>query len=118
MEHFTNEFCELELYNRYAIITVNENVDFTLTKASLIREKLRNYYKSNDFIMISHRKYQHKICSEVYKQGQLDNMKGLAIVSSSDEERDKAAIEQPMYNKPFTFFKTLEEAKSWAEVFF
>ncbi|WP_103068586.1 hypothetical protein [Aquimarina sediminis] len=118
MEHFTNEFCEIELYHQYVIVTINENIEFTLDKASIIREKLRSHYKSNDFILISHRKYKHQISSEVYKHGQLDNMKGLAIVSSSDEERDKAIIEQPLFNKPFTFFSTIEEAKSWAEVFF
>lgn len=118
MEHFTNKFCELELHDKYAILTVNENVDFTLDKASIIRQKLRDYYKSKYFIMISHRKYPHKISTEVYKKGQLESMKGLAIVSSDNKERDKAIIEQPLYGKSFTFFSTLEEAKSWAKSFF
>lgn len=118
MEHFTNKFCELELHDKYAILTVNENVDFTLDKASIIRQKLRDYYKSKKFIMISQRKYPHKISTEIYKKGQLENMKGLAIVSSNNKERDKAIIEQPLYGKSFTFFSTLEEAKSWAKSFF
>lgn len=118
MEHFTNEFCEIELHDKFSILTVNENVDFTLHKASIIREKLRDYYKSKDFIMISYRKYKHEISSEIYKKGQLDNMKGIAIVSSDNKERDKAIIEQPLYGKSFTFFSTLEEAKSWAKSFF
>ncbi|WP_062059336.1 hypothetical protein [Aquimarina longa] len=118
MEHYVTEFCEIELYTQYVIITINEDVNFTLNEASIIRDKLRSYYKSNDFIMISHRKYHYDFSSEVYKKGQLNNMKGLAIVSSSDTERDKAIIEQPLYGKSFTFFSTIEEAKSWAESFF
>lgn len=118
MEHFTNEFCELELHDKYAILTVNENVDFTLHKAFIVREVLHDYYRSKGFIMISHRKYPHKISAEIYKKGQLENMKGLAIVSSNNKERDKAIIEQPLYGKSFTFFSTLEEAKSWAKSFF
>ncbi|GGX15949.1 hypothetical protein [Aquimarina muelleri] len=118
MEHFTNEFCEIELHDKYSILTINENIDFTLNKASIIREKLRSYYKSKDFIMISYRKHQHKVSAEVYKKGQLENMKGLAIVSNNNKEREKAIIEQPLYDKSFTFFSTIEEAKSWAKSFF
>ncbi len=118
MEHFSNEFCELELYDHYVVLTINENIDFTLDKASIIRGKLRKHYKSNHFIMISNRKFNHNVSSDIYKQGQLSNMKGIAIVSNNCEERNKALKEQPLYGKSFTFFDSLEEAKSWAETFF
>ncbi|PKV50949.1 hypothetical protein ATE84_3018 [Aquimarina sp. MAR_2010_214] len=118
MEHFINDFCQIELYDQYAILTINENVDFTINKASILRNKLRQHYEAKDFIMISHRKFEHKVSPDIYKQGLLNNMIGLAIVSSNDKERDKATIEQPLYGKSFAFFNTLEEAKSWAKSFF
>ncbi|MDY8136322.1 hypothetical protein [Aquimarina sp. 2201CG5-10] len=118
MEPYSNEFCQMELYDRYTILIINENVNFTLEKATILRDKLRDYYKSKDFVMISYRKYKHDVSIDIYKQGQLPNMKGLAIVSSSDEERDKAIMEQPLYGKSFAFFNNLEGAKSWAEGYF
>ncbi len=118
MEKYSNEFCQMELHDHYAILTINENEDLTLKKANVIREKLREYYKTKDFLMISHRKFKHTVSTEIYKKGQLDTMKGLAIVSSNNEERDKAIIEQQLYGKSFVFFKTLEEAKSWAQGYF
>ncbi|MBQ4822571.1 hypothetical protein [Aquimarina sp. MMG016] len=118
MDVYSNEFCQMELHDRFVIVTMNENVNLTLTEATILRDKLKKYYNSNHFVMISHRKYKHKVCDQVYKQGQLPNMKGLAIVSSDDKERDRAMIEQQLYGKSFTFFEDLEEAKSWAEGYF
>ncbi|WP_438423298.1 hypothetical protein [Aquimarina macrocephali] len=118
MEHFSNEFCKIDLYDQYVILTINENVNFTLNKASILRDKLRKHYETEGFVMISHRKFEHKVSPEIYKQGLLNNMRGLAIVSSNDKERDKAIMEQPLYGKSFAFFNTLEEAKSWAKSFF
>ncbi len=118
MKHFSNEFCEMQLYDQFVILTINENIDLTLERATVIRDTLSKFYKSKDFIMISYRKHKHNVSPEIYRQGQLSNMKGLAIVSESNEERGKAEIEQSMYGKSFAFFSCLEEAKSWAEGYF
>jgi len=118
MEHFSNAFCQMQLYERFVILVMNENITLTLEKAFKVRQKLREYYKSKDFLMISYRKYNHNVSPEVYKQGQLDNMKGLAIVSNDEKQRDKAISEQPLYDRSFVFFNRLEEAKSWAEGYF
>ena len=118
MNHFSNEFCQMELYDRYVVLTINENVDLTLDKASILRDKLKEHYKSKDFVLISHRKYKHHVSADIYKYGQLTNMKGLAIVSGDNEERERAVIEQQLYGKSFTFFCNLEDAKSWAEGYF
>ena len=118
MKHFSNEFCELELFEHYAVVTIQENVSFTLQKANIIRDRLRKYYKSKHFILISNRKFNHTVSVDIYKQGALPNMKGIAIVSTNCEERDKALKEQLLYGKSFTFFDSVEEAKSWAETFF
>ncbi len=118
MEHFSNEFCQIALYDQFAILTLNENINLTLEKASIIRNKLREHFKSKDFLMINYRKHKNEISTEVYERGQLSNMKGLAIVSDDNEERNKAFTEQHLYDKSFVFFSTIEEAKSWAENYF
>ncbi|WP_299439398.1 hypothetical protein [uncultured Aquimarina sp.] len=118
MELHTTDFCTIEFYEKFAVITVNKDVILTLNKANSIRKKLRSYYNGQNFIMITNRKNSHEVSTEVYKQGQLSNMKGLAIVSKEKTERDKAIIEQKLFDKSFAFFESLEEAKSWAKSYF
>ena len=108
----------MELYARYVILTIYEEVELNLANASVIRQKLSEAFKDNDFLMISNRKFKHTVTQEVYKKGDLANMKGLAIVSDSEEERQKAINEQRMYSKSFALFRELDDAKSWAESFF
>jgi len=118
MKHFSNEFCEMQLFDRFVILTVNENVDFTLEKASIIRDTLLDFYKSKYFVMITNRKNNHSISPNIYKKGLLDTMKGLAVVSTNDKERERAINEQNLYGGSFAFFTDLEEAKSWAQAYF
>jgi len=118
MELHTTDFCTIEFQEKYTIITINKDVILNLDKANAIRKKLRSYYNSKNFIMITNRKNSHKVSDEVYKQGQLPNMKGLAIVSKEKTERDNAIIEQKLFDKSFAFFENLEEARSWAASYF
>ncbi len=118
MELYSNDFCEIKFYPNFAIITVEKDVVFTLEKASSVRKKLRSFYKNKNFVMITHRKNNHQMSEEVYHHGILDNMKGLAIVSNEKSERDKAMIEQRLFDKSFAFFDTIEEAESWAKAYF
>jgi len=112
------EFYEIELHDTYAILTTREDQQFTLEKANQIRKELIAFYGKNKFVLINYRKYNHKISKDIYKQGQLQNMKGLAIVSQLKTERDKALIEQKLYDKSFAFFDNLDEAISWAQNYF
>ncbi|SEK34176.1 hypothetical protein SAMN04487910_0298 [Aquimarina amphilecti] len=118
MQLHTTDFCSIELFENYVIITVNEGVNLTLDKANIIRKKLRSYYKDQKFLLISNRENNHEVSDDIYKQGQLSNMKAIAIVSKKKTERDKAIIEQKLFDKSFAFFENLEEAKSWAQSYF
>lgn len=118
MELFTNDFCNLEMHSKYVVLTINENTNFTLDKATIVRERLIKYYKSSDFVLISYRKFKHNISLEIFEKGQLANMKGLAIVSDKAEEKDIALLQQERFGKSFAFFDCLEEAKNWAEDYF
>ncbi|GAA0722788.1 hypothetical protein GCM10009430_25530 [Aquimarina litoralis] len=118
MQLQTTDFCTIELYEKFAIITVNKGITFTLEKANIIRKELRSFYKDKKFVLISNRLNNHEVSIDVYKQGQLSNMKGLAIVSKEKTDRDKALEEQKLFDKSFVFFDCLEEAKSWAISYF
>jgi len=96
MDISINDFCEIDLHDTFVIVTIFEGEVLTLKKATLIRKKLISYYRKKDFVMISNRTYNLKIEDEVYKQGQLPNMKGLAIVSQHKTERVKTKQNLPI----------------------
>ncbi|TPN89164.1 hypothetical protein [Aquimarina algicola] len=112
------KFYDLEFHTSYVIITIHKGVFVTLDKANIIREDIKSHFGNKSFIMITNRKFEHEVAEEVFRLGQLPNMKGLAIVSQRKTERDKAMIEQGLYDRSFAYFNTLEEAKSWAEGYF
>jgi len=118
MQVQTTDFCSIELHEKFVIITVHDGIAFTLDKANKIRKILSTHYNGKKFVLISNRQNNHEVSIDIYKQGQLSNMKGLAIVSKQKTERDKAIIEQKLFDKSFAFFENLEEAKSWASSYF
>jgi len=118
MSEKIDKFYELEFYDTFVVVTVYKDVLLTLEKASKIREEIKLHFKSQDFLMITYRKFQHEVVKEVFQQGLPQNMKGLAIVSEEKTERDIALQQQKLFDKSFAFFSTLEEAKSWAEGYF
>ena len=118
MKLCSTEFYEMQLHDAYAILIILENQQFTLAKANQIRKELVDFYGKKNFVLINYRKHPHYTSEEIYKQGQLQNMKGLAIVSELKTGRDKALIEQKLYDKSFTFFSNLDEAISWAQNYF
>lgn len=117
-QNLTHDFCELSLQPKYAILRVFENIYVDEDKTSIIRNSLKSFYRNKPFVMITDRKYDHKIDPAVYKSRSLKNMIALAIVSEHSDGREKATDEQPMFEDSFAFFNNVESAIDWAESFF
>ncbi len=111
-------YCNLIFKKSHAILVMHDGSAITLETAKEITKHLEEYYKGNNFIFITHRKYPHEIDLNVYKGKILKNMIGFAIVSENPEEIKRAMQEQPLWNEAFTFFKCLDEAEGWARSFF
>ncbi len=117
-QNLTHDFCELSLQPKYAILRVFENIYVDEDKTSVIRDSLKNFYRNKPFVMITDRKYKHKIDPAVYKNRSLKNMIALAVVSQHSDGREKASDEQPLFDDSFAFFNNVESAIDWAESFF
>lgn len=113
-----SDFCELYLYDTYAILRVFENEHLDLKKNDWIREKYSEHFGSKEFVVVADRRFHHTLDLNIYKDGKMKNKKGLAIVSSMEEERERALTEQKLFPHSFTFFNSLEDACSWAKHFF
>lgn len=117
-KRLASEFCELYLYDHYALLRVYENEHLDLKKNDWIRKNYREHFGSREFVVVADRRFHHTLDLEIYKNGKLKNKKGMAIVSSMEEERERALVEQELFPHSFAFFESLEDARSWAEHFF
>ncbi len=113
-----SDFCELYLYDTYSLLRVFENQHLDLRKNDWIRENYNQHFGKKEFVVISDRRYRHTIDLDIYKNGKMKNKKGLAIVSTFEEERERALVEQKLFSHSFAFFNNMENARAWAESFF
>lgn len=113
-----SDFCELYLYDTYAILRVFENEHLDLKKNDWIRTQYKEHFGNKDFVVVADRRFHHTLDLDIYKNGKMKNKKGLAIVSTLEEEMERALVEQKLFPHSFAFFNSLEDARSWAEAFF
>ena len=114
----TTEFCELQLFDRYAILKAFENQWIDHSKTNTLIALFENHFRQNEFVLISDRSNVHQIDLNVYKQSKLPTLKGIAVVSAEPKERDRAMQEQSLFDKSFAFFERLDDAVHWANGFF
>ena len=113
------DFCELDFFDRYAIMKTFENQIIDLEKVKKLQQLFVDHFKKNDFVLISDRRHQYEIDLSVYKGSNiLSTLKGFAIVSNTPSERERALKEQTLFDNSFAFFESLEDAVHWANAFF
>ncbi|WP_339831634.1 hypothetical protein [uncultured Altibacter sp.] len=115
---YTTEFYDLTFSETYAIIRVKKGVHLDLKITNELRHKLRSHYKNRPIVLIADRENDHDIDFAIYKQNRLKNTQALAIVSRNKAERERAMLEQEIFDKSFAFFERLEDAENWAISFF
>tara|TARA_R110002072_G_scaffold14272_1_gene59297 strand:+ start:58034 stop:58402 length:369 start_codon:yes stop_codon:yes gene_type:complete len=72
------------------------------------------HYDRRKFVFISNREFASNIDPKAYTAINPKVMVGLAIVSQEDEVRQEATSEQQLFEGSFSYFKTVDEAKDWA----
>jgi len=112
-----SDFCDLYLYDTYSLLRVFENQHLDLKKNDWIREQYKEHFGKKPFVVIADRRYFHTIDLDIYKNGKMKNKKGLAIVSTSEDEKERAFVEQKLFPHSFAFFDNMENALAWAMSF-
>jgi len=115
---FNTDFYELLLYDNYGVLCIKENTFLDFSKAKFIRSHCKNHFKNREYVLIHDRKFKHEIDLELFRKGVSPYLKGMAIVSSDDNEKERAITEQTLFDRSYAFFNNMNDAKSWAESFF
>jgi len=118
MEKRQLQHSEIEFHTNYAILRVFENEHISLDKARTIFSTLKEYFKNREFIFISHRVANYTLDLDVLDNFKMNTVRGISIVSSDPEARQRAAHEQDHFDKSFVFFEDLNDAIDWAKSFF
>lgn len=105
----------VDIYNNFMVATLNEGITLTLERAFELIGISEIHFRNRDFVYITTRKNSYAVDPTMYSQiFLLENLKGIAIVSTKDIDAHNIKIEKHFYKKPMQLFGTLEEAKSWA----
>ena len=116
-EEIIEGVCKVGYSVKYAVLEVYENVTLDIKIASDLRHRMKNHFGNNDFVLITNRKHRHEIDLDIYRNRRLKNLKGLAVVSNNQAERERAQLEQTLFEHSFAFFENINDAVSWAESF-
>ena len=110
------QFCEVEIYNRYMVVTVNEGIHLEPVHNDVLVNLVDTYFKGVEFAYITNRKHSYSVNPSIYlKTSKIENLKGFAIVSRNYNAKSNAEIEKLFLSKPLEIFSDLEDAIEWAE---
>lgn len=110
------DFCEVNIYKSYMIVTMHAGVNITLEHNAVLNSIVDNYYKNKPFVYITHRVNSYSVDPAVYKEtSKIANLVGFSVVSKNFMAKKTAEIEKLFLNKPFEIFDSLDEAIAWAQ---
>ena len=106
----------LELYEFYAVGSVNEALNFDIRERSVFLDACLEHFGNKPFGYISLRKNPYSINPLVYLDlNTVENLKAVAIVPYSVLGDRSAEIEQKLFKKPFGIFANQMEAVLWIQ---
>ena len=105
-------------YENYMIAEIAEGIAFDFENAAEMLKLTKTYYNnSTPFVYITNRKnsYSFNPTAHFKTAKMFPNLKGYAVVSYDNMNRDIAEMERSFLNTPMHIFDSLEEAISWVE---
>lgn len=105
-------------YKNHIVAEVNEGIAFTFEKAFQVLELGKAYYgNTTPFVYISNRvnSYSFNPTAHYKTQTIFPNLKGYAVVTYDEVNKEIAELEQTFLHKPVAIFHQLEHALKWVE---
>jgi len=112
------DFCEIEIYNDFIIVVMNEGILLTPDKNEVLLEIATEYFKNKKFGYITNRIHSYSVDPRIYTEtSKIENLVSFAVVSDNKLALSNAQIEKLFYKKPFKQFVNLEDAITWVKKF-
>ncbi|WP_031426310.1 hypothetical protein [Flavimarina sp. Hel_I_48] len=110
---FGKAFC----YDKYVYFEREPYQDLSVEQVQTLMRGIDVYYHNRKFVYISNRKMRTIIDINAYQHLNKKQMVAIAIVTDQPNAEETLLEEQAMFDGPFAFFKTLDQAISWATTF-
>lgn len=104
----------MECYPNFLVFKLSDN-GISETSAKVIMSYAYRHYKKRPFVFISNREFASNVDPKAYNAIDFKRMVGLAIVSSEETVKQEAYEEQGLFKGSFSYFKTVDQAKIWAD---
>ena len=111
-------FCEVEVYNDYIVVIMNEGISLTPEKNDVLLGIASKYFINKNFGYITHRIHSYSVDPRIYTEtSKIENLVSFAVVSDNKLALSNAQIEKLFYKKPFKQFINIEDAIKWVKEF-
>jgi hypothetical protein len=108
------EYTILNFYENYVVSRVKEGALISSKEIKDLVEICSGFYKNKEFVYISKRVTNYNVDPTIYLNlEKVENLAGIAIVSSKVSSINMASFEQNFSKVPFDIFLDLEDALEW-----
>lgn len=109
------DYTNLEFYDHYVISRINEGAIITSIEVRELIKVCIEFYKNKPYVYISKRENNFNVDPTIYfNLEKLNNLAGIAVVSTNPSSINMAAFEQKFSKIPFDIFLDLEDALEWS----
>jgi len=114
MKVLKDEYGKVEIYDSYAITTVNEGVTIKPLHNRGFKRIAEEIFPNKNFGYISNRINSYSIDPKIYiETSKIENLVAFAVVSKNPIQISISEIEKIFLKKPFKHFTDLEESIKW-----
>tara|TARA_B000000460_G_C21519702_1_gene395186 strand:+ start:1511 stop:1885 length:375 start_codon:yes stop_codon:yes gene_type:complete len=109
------DFFSAEIHKDFIISSIKEGVILSEEKLNKIFELFDIYYHNTKFVSIAHREFDYTVDPNLLRSKKHPNLKGIAVVCTSDSSRNIAEFERKFYPGHYEIFDTLDASITWAK---
>ena len=109
-------FCTVHIYDTYLIVEIDAGIHISSTHIDLLNNVVDTYFRNKPFVFISKRTFSYVVEPTAYSEThEIENLVGFAVVGKKMEDNKDFGLLKGFTQKPFKYFKTVEEAITWAK---
>ena len=104
-------------HERYVYFERALEQDIDSAQVKRLMQDIAEHFDKRKYVYISNRKMRAVVDLKAYEHVNNKQLAALAIVTDDPNPEEYLIEEQESFDGPFAFFKTLEQAISWAATF-
>ncbi len=114
--HYNLDYCELFILENLIVKQIKEGEIISFKHIDELEKIINKHFKNNTLVYLSNRTFSYSVDPLVYKEAsKIENLLGIGIIVSSDNNINNAKFEGKFYEKNFEVFRHFDNAVTWAK---